>query len=82
MGENAKEILVIDLIQVILEGSLYQNSRDIIKASKILANLKVVDDKINIEDEDFKFFKQWAEVYPPVVNKGLMFADFYQQLEE
>lgn len=81
-GDGDKELKTADLIQVILENSQYTGSKEIIRAAKILANLKVVDEKINIEDDDFKFLKTWADVYTPVVSKGLIFVDFYQQLED
>lgn len=82
INEDATELDTINVLRIILENSLYATSKDIIKASKILNNLKVVDDKINLEDEDFKFIKLWAETYAPLTNKGLLFVDFFKQLEE
>lgn len=81
-GEGNSELKTMELIQVILENSQYTTSKDLLRAAKVLGTLKVVDDKINLEDEDFKFVKQWADTYTPVVSKGLIFADFYQQLED
>jgi len=81
-GEAGKDLMTMDLVQVILENSQYTTSKEIIRAAKIMANLKVVDDKINLEDEDFKFLKTWADIYTPLVSKGLIFVDFYQQLED
>ena len=69
------------LLKTILESSAYQNSSELIKASVILGKLKVEEVKLNIEDVDYEFIKRFAQVYQPLVSKGLLFSEFYQQLE-
>jgi len=69
------------LLKTILESSAYQNSSELIKASVILGKLKVEEGKLNIEDVDYEFIKRFAQVYQPLVSKGLLFSEFYQQLE-
>jgi hypothetical protein len=80
LEDTGKAITTFFLLTSILEGSVYQNSTEIIKATLILAKLKVEDGKINIEDADYEFIKKFANVYQPIVSKGLMFAEFYQEL--
>src|SRR5262245_45142536 len=82
LGEQSKPLDTFALITVILEGSAYPSSKEIIKAARILGNVKVENNQINLEDEDFKFIKQWATVYQPIVNKGLLFREFFEQLED
>lgn len=70
------------VIKTVLEESPYGGARDIIKAARINSSLKVVDDKINLEDADYEFIKLWAEMFTPLTSKGLVFLDFFQQLED
>ena len=80
LDETGKPLTYLFLFTNILEGSVYQNSMEIIKATTILGKLKEEDGKLNIEDADYEFIKRFANVYQPLVSKGLMFAEFYQQL--
>jgi len=79
-GEDNSPLDTFALIQSVLENSAYQNSSEIIKASLILGKLKIEDGKLSIEDADYEFIKRFANVYQPLVSKGLLFAEFYQQL--
>ena len=79
LDETAKPLTTKGIIRAILENSAYQNSADIIKAARILSKVEA-DSIISLDDADYEFVKQWASIYPPLVNKGLMFLDFFNQL--
>lgn len=68
-------------IKLVLENSAYLSSSDIIKASGILARLKADDGKIELSDTDYEFVKQWSATYLPLVSKGLVFLDYFNQLQ-
>lgn len=70
------------IIKDLLENSAYSSSADLLKASQILNKLQPTAEKLNFEDDDFAFIKRYSAVFVPMVTKGLVFLDFYKQLED
>ncbi len=79
LDETAVELTVKTVLKAVLENSAYTNSSEIIKAGRILVKVEA-DPEISLAEDDYEFVKKWASVYPPLVNKGLMFLDFFNQL--
>ncbi len=82
LDETASELTVKKVVVAVLQNSVYQNSSEIIRASRILSKIdaETSAETFSVEDADYEFIKQWASVYQPIVNKGLMFLDFFNQL--
>lgn len=81
LDENQKPVDTVRLLLAIVENSQYQTSGQILKALKISSKITEIDGKISLEDEDFEFVKAQTVSYKPLLEKGLTFAEFYQQLE-
>ena len=79
--ENKNPLDTLKLFKIVLENSSYDAAGSIMKAIKIEANLKAEDGNITLDDVDYEFLKKWSLAYAPLHQKGLMFADFYKQLE-
>lgn len=79
--EKKSPLTTLALFRTILENSAYDSAGSLMKAIKVEANLKDEDGSIILDDSDFEFIKKWALVYTPLIQKGLVFAEFYKQLE-
>lgn len=81
LGDDQVQYDTLSILKVILENSSYDASPSLIKAARLAGSLKEEDGKINIEDADFEFIKGLAAKYMPLLQKGLVFVEFYKQLE-
>lgn len=81
LDENQKPVDTVRLLLAIVENSPYQTSGQLLKALKISSKISEVDGKISLEDDVLDFIKEQAIGYKPLLEKGLTFAEFYQQLE-
>lgn len=81
VDSNKGNLTTLSLFKVVLENSSYDSAGSLMKAIKVESNLKDEDGKINLDDADFDFLKKWSLQYQPLLHKGLMFAEFFKQLE-
>jgi len=77
-----KEINTLLMLEAVLMGSAYESSSQVLMAGKILNKIKDREGKIELEDSDFSFIKQWVSKFPPIVSKGTLFLEFLQQFED
>lgn len=71
------------LIFEALDNFPYVNVSDLMTAFEIKSKLKtkVIDDKIELEDAEYKFIKEKVTTFTPYIQSGLRFIDFFLLLE-
>lgn len=81
LTDDKKNVIdTLNLFRTILENSQYDSAGSLMRAIKVEAALKEEEGNISLEDVDFEFVKKWSLEYKPLLQKGLIFAEFYTQL--
>ncbi len=80
IDEAKEQYTTLSLMKTVLENSQYDFSASLMQALKVIQKLVDQDGKINLEDTDYEFIKKWCLVYAPLLQKGLAFGEFFEQL--
>ncbi len=81
IDEKQEQYTTLALIKTVLENSQYDFSASLMQALKVVGKIKDEEGKLNLEDSDYEFIKKWCLVYAPMLQKGLAFGEFFEQLD-